>query len=99
MKEAFKTSNHTNPNLLAGAIAGAFRECDCLEIQAIGAGAVNQALKAVAIARGFLAPTGHDLTCTPAFAQADINGQAKTSIKIIVYITNDELLKQGMRGF
>jgi len=84
MKETFKTSNHTNPNLLAGAIAGAMRESDSLEIQAIGAGAVNQALKAVAIARGFLAPTGINLVCTPAFASADINGQEKTSMKIIV---------------
>ena len=84
MKESFKTSNHTNPNLLAGAIAGAMRESDSLEIQAIGAGAVNQAMKAVAIARGFLAPTGVNLVCTPAFALADINGTEKTSMKIIV---------------
>lgn len=88
MKESFKTSNHTNPNLLAGAIAGAMRESDSVEIQAIGAGAVNQALKAVAIARGFLAPTGQDLTCSPAFAHADINGTERTSMRILVHRRN-----------
>nr|DAY68045.1 MAG TPA: Stage V sporulation protein S (SpoVS) [Caudoviricetes sp.] len=55
-----------------------------LEIQAIGAGAINQSIKAIAIARGFLAPTGIFITCLPAFTEIDINGEKKTGIKLQV---------------
>lgn len=54
------------------------------EIQAVGAGALNQAIKAIAIARGFVAPSGMDLVCVPAFADIKIDGQDRTAIKLIV---------------
>ena len=55
-----------------------------MEIQAIGAGAANQAIKSIAIARGYLAPAGVDLICKPAFANVEINGEERTAIKLIV---------------
>ncbi len=60
------------------------RERGNAEIQAIGAGAVNQAVKAVAIARGFVAPGGIDLICVPAFTDIMIDGEERTAIKFIV---------------
>ena len=74
--EVLKVSSKSNPNSVAGALAGVLREKGSAEIQAIGAGALNQAVKAIAIARGFVAPSGMDLVCVPAFT--DIN------IKLIV---------------
>ena len=65
--EILKVSAKSNPNSVAGALAGVLRERGTAEIQAIGAGALNQAVKAVAIARGFVAPSGVDLICIPAF--------------------------------
>jgi len=64
--------------------AGVIREKGVAEIQAIGAGALNQAVKAVAIARGFVAPSGLDLVCIPAFADVQIEGEERTAIKLIV---------------
>mgnify|MGYP003344435167 CR=1 FL=1 len=58
------------------------------ELQAVGAGAINQAVKAVAIARGFVAPAGVDLICIPAFTDIQINGEEKTALKIIVQPKN-----------
>lgn len=69
---------------MAGAIAGVIREKGAVEIQAIGAGAANQAIKSIAIARGYLAPAGVDLICKPAFANVEINGEERTAIKLIV---------------
>ena len=60
-----KVSSKSNPNSVAGALAGVLRERGVAELQAIGAGALNQAVKAVAIARGFVAPSGVDLVCIP----------------------------------
>jgi stage V sporulation protein S len=65
--EILKVSAKSSPNSVAGALAGVLRERGGAEIQAIGAGALNQAVKAVAIARGFVAPSGMDLICVPAF--------------------------------
>lgn len=79
-----KVSSRSNPNAVAGALAGAIREKGGAEIQAIGAGAVNQAVKAVAIARGFVAPAGVDLVCIPAFTDILIDGEERTAIKFIV---------------
>ena len=69
---------------MAGALAGVLREKGGEEIQAIGAGALNQAVKSVAIARGFVAPSGVDLVCIPAFTDIDIDGEARTAMKLIV---------------
>ena len=70
--EVLKISSKSNPNSVAGAIAGLVKESNKAEMQAIGAGALNQAVKAVAIARGFVAPAGVDLICIPAFAEVEV---------------------------
>ena len=82
--EVLKVSSGSNPNSVAGALAGVIRESECAEVQAIGAGALNQAIKAIAIARGYVAPGGHDLICIPAFTEVEINGSDRTGIKLIV---------------
>lgn len=82
--EILKVSAKSNPNSVAGALAGVLRERGAAEIQAIGAGALNQAVKAVAIARGFVAPSGVDLICIPAFTDIQIDGEERTAIKLIV---------------
>ncbi|MCX7951778.1 MAG: stage V sporulation protein S [Clostridiales bacterium] len=82
--EVLKVSAKSNPNSVAGALAGVVREKGVAEMQAIGAGAINQAIKAVAIARGFVAPSGIDLICIPAFSDVNIEGEERTAIKFIV---------------
>lgn len=82
--EVLKVSGKSNPNSVAGALAGVIRESGMAEMQAIGAGAINQAVKAIAIARGFVAPTGIDLVCIPAFTDIQIDGEERTAIKLIV---------------
>ena len=84
MVEVLKVSGKSNPNSVAGALAGVLREKGGAEIQAIGAGALNQAVKAVAIARGFVAPGGIDLVCVPAFTDIFIEGEERTAIKLIM---------------
>ena len=79
-----KVSAKSNPNSVAGALAGVVREQGSAELHAIGAGALNQAVKAVAIARGFVAVQGIDLICIPAFTDLIIEGEEKTAIKLIV---------------
>lgn len=84
--EILKVSAKSSPNSVAGALVGVMRENGYreIELQAIGAGAINQAIKAVAIARGFVAPHGVDLVCIPAFTDIEIDGQERTAIKLIV---------------
>lgn len=82
--EILKVSSKSNPSKVAGAIANIYREKGSVEIQAIGAGSLNQAIKAVAICRGFVAPTGDNLVVIPAFNDIVINGEPKTAIKLIV---------------
>ena len=82
--EILKVSSKSNPNSVAGALANVFREKGYVEIQAIGAGALNQAIKAIAIARGFVAPSGKNLICIPAFTDIVIDGEERTAIKLIV---------------
>ena len=82
--ETLKISSKSNPNSIAGAIAGLVKESSRAEMQAIGAGALNQAVKAVAIARGFVAPGGIDLVSVPAFTDIEIEGEERTAIKLIV---------------
>ena len=83
--EVLKVSSKSDPNKVAGAIAGVVREHGKAEIQAIGAGAVNQAVKAIAIARGYLAPSGIDLGFVPAFTDVEIENEKRTAIKFIVF--------------
>lgn len=82
--EVLKVSAKSTPNSVAGALAGVIRERGAAEIQAIGAGALNQSIKAIAIARGFVAPSGMDLICIPAFTDIQVDGEARTAIKLIV---------------
>lgn len=82
--EILKVSSKSNPNSVAGAIANVFREKGTVEIQSVGAGALNQAIKAIAIARGFIAPMGINLVCIPAFHDIVIDNEERTAIKIII---------------
>jgi len=82
--DIIKVSAKSRSTAVAGAIAGVIREKGRAETQAIGAGAVNQAIKAVAIARGYLALEGLDIICIPAFAEVLIDGQERTAVKLIV---------------
>ncbi len=82
--EILKVSSKSNPSKVAGAIANVFREQGSVEIQTIGAGSLNQAIKAVCIARGFLAPSGVNLVVVPAFSDILIEGEEKTAIKLVV---------------
>ena len=82
--ETLKVSAQSNPKAVAGALAGVIREKGMAEIQAIGAGAVNQSIKAIAITRGYVAPNGINLVCIPAFCETDINGEERTAIKFLV---------------
>lgn len=81
--EILKVSARSVPNSVAGAIAAIIKESGEVEIQAVGAGATNQAVKAVAIARGYLAPVGIDIVCIPAFANVVIDDDERTAIKLI----------------
>jgi len=80
-----KVSSKSNPNSVAGAVAGAVRERGSVDVQVIGAGALNQAIKAVAIARGFLASSEIDLVCVPSFADIEIDGEGRTAIRLSVH--------------
>lgn len=82
--QLLKVSARSQPSLLAGAIAGVIRAGEVAQLQAIGAGAVNQAVKAVATARGYLGPEGIDIMCVPAFVQVDLEGVQRTAISIRV---------------
>ena len=82
--DVLKVSAKSSPNAVAGALAGVLREKGGAELQTIGAGALNQAIKAIAIARGFVAPSGIDLVCIPAFTDVVIEGDERTAMKLIV---------------
>jgi stage V sporulation protein S len=82
--EILKVAAKSRSTAVAGAIAGVIRETGRAEVQAIGAGAVNQAVKAVAIARGYLAEDGIDIICVPSFVEVVIGSQERTAIKLVV---------------
>ena len=69
-------------------MAGVVRQAGAVEVQVVGAGALNQAIKAVAIARGYVAPSGIDLACVPTFADIEIDGQSRTAIRLLVESRN-----------
>ena len=79
-----KVSAHSNVNSVAGAIANVIRETGQAEVQVVGAGALNQGMKAIIIARGYVAPSGIDLICVPAFAEITINGEQRTAIRLVI---------------
>ena len=82
--EVLKVSSKSNPNSVAGAMAGVVRHSGGVEVQVVGAGALNQAIKAIAIARGYLTPSGVDLICVPTFADIEIDGQSRTAMRLLV---------------
>jgi stage V sporulation protein S len=82
--DIIKVSATSRTAAVAGAIAGVMRENKHAEVQAIGAGAVNQAVKAVVLAKGYLVNDGIDIICIPEFVDVDIEGKIRTAIKIIV---------------
>lgn len=82
--EILKVGSKSNPNRVAGALANVFREQGMVEVQAVGAGALNQAIKAIAIARGFITPSGKNLVCIPSFQDIMIEGEERTAIKLLV---------------
>lgn len=84
--EFLKVSSMSSPASVAGAIAGMVKDSVPVNMQCVGAGAVNQAIKAMAIARGFLIPTGYDISCAPVFSDILINGESRTAIRLSVYV-------------
>jgi stage V sporulation protein S len=86
MSGVMKVSSGSKPQLVAGAIAGAVRECGSVEILVVGAGALNQAVKAIVVARDYVADAGMDLSCRPTFAEVEIAGEARTAIRLLVEI-------------
>ena len=84
MVEVLKVSSKSNPNSVAGALAGVLRQSGAVEVQVVGAGALNQAIKAIAIARGFVTPSNIDLVCIPTFADIEIDGESRTAIRLSV---------------
>jgi stage V sporulation protein S len=84
VKAHLKVSSRSNPNAVAGAFAAVVRECGRAEVHVVGAGAINQAIKAVAIARGYLVEDDIDLVCIPAFVEIEIDGHPRTAVQLLV---------------
>jgi stage V sporulation protein S len=84
--EVLKVGATSKPVLVAGAIAGVIRSQNRVEVHAIGAGAVNQAIKAIAISRGYVAPGGLDLVFIPSFIDLSLDGQERTGIRLLVEV-------------
>jgi len=80
--QIIKVSAHSGASAAAGAIAALIREKGEAEIQVVGAGALNQAVKAVILARGYLAPEGKEIYMLPSFASTTINGDERTAIRL-----------------
>ena len=103
-----KVASHSRTSAVAGAIAGVFRETGSAEIQAIGAGAVNQAIKAVAIAKGYLAEEGTTISFSPSFVEVEIDGEVRTAVRLsvegtkpadidtLLNVSQAELTKEGI---
>jgi stage V sporulation protein S len=82
--EILKVSTRSRPSAVAGAIAGVIRESGSAEIQSIGAGATNQAIKAIAIARSYLNEEGIDIVCAPSFIDVAIDDEERTAIRMLI---------------
>lgn len=83
-KTVLKVASSSNPSSVAGALVKNMQEGKDVELLAVGAGAVNQAVKAVAISRGYISPQGVDITIKPGFEDVEIEGKKKTAVKLIV---------------
>jgi stage V sporulation protein S len=84
--EILKVSAHSRPSAVAGAIAAVIRNCGRADVQAIGAGATNQAIKAIAIARDYLHPDNIDIVVIPAFIDVIIADEERTAIRLVVEV-------------
>lgn len=84
--EYLKVSSKSSPASVAGAVAGLVKDKREVKIQCVGAGAVNQAIKALAIARGFLIPTGIDISCSPTFSDIEIMGEMRTALRLSIIV-------------
>jgi stage V sporulation protein S len=82
--DPLKVSSKSSPSSVAGAMAGVVRQHGSVEVQVVGAGALNQAIKAVAIARGYLTPSGIDLVCVPTFVDVEIDGESRTGMRLLI---------------
>ena len=82
--EMIKVSANSRTSAVAGAIAGVVREHKRAEVQAIGAGAVNQSVKALVLAVGYLKNDGIDVVCIPEFADVTIDDKVRTAIKLVI---------------
>lgn len=82
--DVIKVSGSSRTSAVAGAIAGVFRENKRAEVQAIGAGAVNQAIKALVLATGYLAEDGYAVVCKPEFVDVEIEDKVRTAVKLVV---------------
>ena len=97
MVDTIKVSAKSRSTAVAGAIAGVVREHMHAEVQAIGAGAVNQAIKAIAIAHGYLEQDGLDIVCVPAFVEIDVSGEERTAIRFSVEVRRRSVPLPGSR--
>lgn len=88
--DVIKVSGTSRTSAVAGAIAGVFRENKHADVQAIGAGAVNQAVKAIVLARGYLAEDGFEVVCLPEFTDVDIDGKIRTAVKLVIELRQPE---------
>ena len=98
MTELIRVSAHSRSTAVAGAIAGVMREHGYAEMQAIGASAVNQAIKAIAIARGYLEQDMMDLTIVPSFTEVDIDGNERTAVRLSVFKRPASLRNANVRA-
>jgi stage V sporulation protein S len=84
LMDIIKVKANSRTAAVAGAIAGVIRENKHAEVQAIGAGAVNQAIKAMVLAKGYLAEDGIEVVCIPEFVDVEIDSKVRTAIKLII---------------
>ncbi len=97
MVDTIKVSAKSRSTAVAGAIAGVIREHKRADVQAIGAGAVNQAIKAIAIAHGYLQQDGLDIVCIPTFVEVDVSGEERTAVKLAVEVRSEHEPLPGAR--
>ncbi len=95
--DVIKVSGRSRSTAVAGAIAGVIRDEGYAEVQAIGASAVNQAVKATAIARGYLEEDGIDIVCLPLFVEVDIQGLVRTAVKLAIWRVKHEDIHPRVR--
>jgi stage V sporulation protein S len=84
--EVLKVAAASKPVSVAGAIAAVIRSQQRVDVHAFGGGAVNQAIKAIAISRGYVAPVGLDLICIPSFIDLTLDGQERTGIRLLLEV-------------